>query len=361
MELLYKPDWEETKRRLTAWWCHEETDRCALGVTALKAGVPNSPPPALPARVEDRWLDFEYLHELNEYTMSRTFYGGEAFPVWNPGYPGWDLLAVALGAGVDLREDTGWVSPVIAGGELREHDCRRFVLSRENRWWDFSLKMHEFAVREAKGKSLPGLLALAGCGDTLAALRGTDNLLFDVVDCPDCVREFDLHLMEQWVAAYDALYGIIKDGAEGSTCWFNLWSPGRFYPVANDFAFMLSTKMFTEIFLPGIELQVNALDHAIFHLDGPGMFAHVDVLLELPGLQAFQVLPGDGNPSPLHYAETLRKIQSAGRNLHIALPPEEVETALGMLSSRGLYISTACSTEEEARKLIKNAAKWSKP
>lgn len=360
MQLLYKPDWEQTKKRLLAWWDHEEMDRCALGVTAPKAGFEHQLPPKLPDRVEDRWLNHSYLHNLNEYRMSRTFYGGEAFPVWNPGYPGWDLFAVYLGAGVELKEDTGWVSPVIEAGELTDYCCDELRIQPDNHWWNLSLDMHRYATREAKGKSLPGILALAGCGDTLAALRGTQNLLLDVIDCPEYVRELELSLMKHWTEVYTILYEIIKEGAEGSTCWFNLWSPGRFYVAANDFAYMISPKMFSDIFLPSIEMQVNFLDHSIYHLDGPGTFVHVDALLELPKLQAFQVLPGAGNPSPLHYVDTLKKIQKAGKNLQITIAADEVETALEILSARGLYIQTACNSEEEALYLIRNAEKWSK-
>jgi hypothetical protein len=34
MELQYKPDWVETKKRMVAWWAHEHIGRCALAVTA---------------------------------------------------------------------------------------------------------------------------------------------------------------------------------------------------------------------------------------------------------------------------------------------------------------------------------------
>jgi len=61
--------------------------RCAMAVYAPKAGVPAKDRPPFPEKVEDRWLDFQYLHDINEYNLSRTFFGGEAFPVWYPGYP----------------------------------------------------------------------------------------------------------------------------------------------------------------------------------------------------------------------------------------------------------------------------------
>ena len=70
-------------------------------------------------------------------------------------------------------------------------------------------------------------------------------------------------------------------------------------------------------------------------------------------------IPGAGKPSPLHYIDTLRLVQSRGKNLHITIPPEEVEPALELLSARGLFISTHCDTEEQARYLLKKAEDWS--
>jgi hypothetical protein len=84
-------------------------------------------------------------------------------------------------------------------------------------------------------------------------------------------------------------------------------------------------------------------------------------LAELPTIQAFQILPGAGKPSPLVYLDTLRLVQDRKKNLFITLPPDEVETALGLLSSRGLFIETSCETEAEARYLLKMAERWSHP
>lgn len=361
MSLLYKPDWEETKERFKAWWAHEDFGRCALSVVAPKDGRRDMPPPPLPEKVEDRWLNFDYLHAINEYRMSRTYFGGEALPKFTPGYPGWDFIPAYLGAQVDLAEETGWVHPMLANGELTDHDYNALKIQPDNRWWVFAQQMHQFAVAESAGKMLPGIQAIGACGDTLAALRSTNLLLTDVLDCPEYVRDFELYLMQQWTEVYDTFYQIIREGAEGSICWFELWAPGKFYPAQNDFSYMVSPKVFEQVFLPALALQSNFLDYSLYHVDGVGAFAHVDALCSsLPRLQAIQILPGAGKPSPLHYMDVLKKVQSYGKNLHITIPCNEVETALDNLSSRGLFIETCCSTEEEARSLLAMAEKRSR-
>jgi hypothetical protein len=74
-------------------------------------------------------------------------------------------------------------------------------------------------------------------------------------------------------------------------------------------------------------------------VDGVGAFKHVDALCRLPGLHALHILPEEGKPSPLYYMDVLKKVQKAGKNLHINIPAHEVAAALGNLSAKGLYIS----------------------
>ncbi len=57
--------------------------------------------------------------------------------------------------------------------------------------------------------------------------------------------------------------------------------------------------------------------------------------------------------------DTLKKVQAAGKNLHISIAADEVEKALAELSARGLFIQTGTATEDEARDLLKMAERWS--
>ena len=356
MGLLYKPDWDETKERYLAWWAGEALDRCALSVTAPRSGMPDEPPPAEPEDPAAKWTDLDYIRRTNEYRHSRTFYGGEAFPVWHGGYPGNKSLPVFLGCPITLGPETGWIDPVLTEPQP---DIRRLKIQRDGPHWQFATELLRTAARESAGKSVPSIGAFGGSGDNLSALRGNRQLLFDLADRPDWVRDAEMFLMDLWIEVYDIFYEIIREAAGGSTCWFELWSPGRFYAAQNDFSYMISPAMFRDIFLPVIRRQTEFLDHAVYHVDGIGSFAHVDALCELPRLQALQILPGAGKPSPLHYMEVLKRVQSKGKNLHITVPPGEVETALEVLSARGLFIRTVCESEEEARRLLRDAQRWS--
>lgn len=357
MNLRYKPDWEETKQRYRAWWAHDAIDRCTLAVTAPRVDIAQKEPPRYPPDILQRWTDLDFIARLNEYRFETTFYGGEAFPVWNGGYPGHTSLSTYLGGRIELDARTGWIEPMLLEEQL---DVASLCLDKESRWWRFTLALLECAAAESRGNSIPSIGAFGACGDTLASLRGSERFLYDLVDQPDRVRAADMRIMELWIEAYDAFYAVIQGVAEGSTCWFELWAPGKFYAVQNDFAYMISPAMFQEIFLPVIERQSRFLDYSVYHVDGIGNFAHVPALCELPRIQAFQIQAGAGKPSALHYLDVLKQVQRAGKNLHISLSPNEVETALGALSARGLFIDTACRTEAEARDLLTKAKQWSR-
>lgn len=358
MELLFKPDWHETKSRYLAWWNREGSDRCLLSVTApLTRSLPVSIP-AIPSEIEDQWFNLDYLKAINEFRLSNTFFGGEALPIWNPGYPGWANLQSYLGAEIELRETTVWSKRLIFDEEIADFDFHSLFVSPENPLWLKSKKMHKLAVNEAKGKSLPGILNLGGPGDILAHLRGSEALLIDLTENPEYISAFIGYLTEIWINIYEELYNLTREGAEGSTTWFELWSPERYYALSCDISYMISPKMFQSIFLPGIERQAKYLKHSVYHVDGVGSFAHVDSLCSIPEIQALQILPGEGKPSPLYYLDVLKKVQLNGKNLHITLPADQVEAALQNLSSRGLCIQTKCNSREEAEHIIKLSGKY---
>jgi len=358
VDLLYKQDWEQTKQRMRAWWAGENFGRCGLAVTAPRDGAASEPAPAEPTTVEQMWTDLDWISARRAWEHAQTFYGGEAFPVWHGGYPGNKSHACFLGCEVELDFHTGWVHthPALAGESI---DYTSLQIDESGAALALQMAMLRRGAAEAKGKSIPGVGAFGGTGDTLAALRGSERLLYDVADRPDEVRAAELHLMRQWCRLYERFDEVTHDAAEGSTCWFGLWSPGKFYATQNDFSYMISPRTYERVFLPALREQLAFLDHSIYHVDGIQSFAHVDLLCLQERLDGLQILPGAGKPSPLHYMAVLKKVQAAGKNLHISISADEVRPALTELSARGLFIATSCRTEAEARKLLRSAERWS--
>jgi hypothetical protein len=358
--LLFKEDWPETRARFVQWWDREYFGRCAMAVKAPRDNPPNVPPPSPPVSPEQKNHDPEWISQNMAHQLSATYFGGEAFPVWNDGYRGYLWIPVMLGCRAECGPDTSWTHPMLTDPDRLM--LNGLGLDESHPVYRMKAAVDKRAARECAGKSIPSIGAIGGGGDSLAAMRGTEQLLLDCVERPGAVMAAEARLMDIWIEYYGRCFNALNGPVWGSTCWFNLWSPGKFYAAQNDFSYNIGPAMFRELFLPAIQRQTEYLDHAVYHLDGIGAFHHLDALLELPGLQAIQVLPGAGKPSPLHYLDVLKKVQAAGKNLHITIPGGEVEQALSLLPARGLFINVlpALSSEKEARALIARAEQWSK-
>ena len=362
MELEYKPDIEETLERYKMWWAREDFGRCAISITAQKPPSPNNPSVKIPADIKKRWLDFKYLEASYENRLKNHIFIAETLPICHLGsYPAWDWLPMFLGCGVILDEITAWANPIIEEGSLEDYDPADIKIDFENEWWLLSQKYHAFINKLSKNKSMPWPPVMGGCGDMLGAVRTTNKLLFDVIDTPEAVKNFEERLMTIFMETFEHYYNIHKNYCfGGSVNWLNMWAPGKNYMPQSDFSYMISTKMYEELFIGQLIRELDYLDYSIFHLDGIGSFKHVDLLCSLENLNGVQVLPGAGKPWPLYYMDVLKKVQAAGKNLQIHLPPEEVGAALDNLSSKGLFIHTWCDNEEEANDLLKLVENQSK-
>ncbi len=354
MRVLYKEDWEQAKERFLAWWEGEIVDRVALQVRAPRKNYqPRSRP--VPATLEQRWTDIEWRLWEAEESFRATFFGGEAFPCfWCNLGP--DIMAACLGAELVFEQTTTWVKPLITDWETVPPLC----LDPNNRWWRLLQEMTKVAVEVGAGKFFVGLTDIHAGGDLLAALRGRENFCLDLVECPDKVREAMAAITPLFFEFYETLHAIIRTRYEGTSTWLNVWSPGRWYPVSMDALALISPQMFQAFFLDDIKAQVDWLDYSLFHLDGPDCIRHLDILLDLPKLHGIQWVPGARYSSMLPWVPLLKRIQKAGKLVHITVPVSDVEPLLRELSPKGLMIETWCATEDEARTLLRKAFVWTK-
>lgn len=352
--MLYKEDWEQAKERFLAWWNGEIVDRVAIQVRAPRKNYRPQYPPQ-PPTLEARWTDIEWRIVCADENLKATFFGGEAFPCfWCNLGP--DIMAAFLGAELVLEETTTWVKPLISDWET----APPLRIDPNNRWWLLTLNMTKAAVEFGKDKFFVGLTDIHAGGDLLAALRGRENFCMDLIDRPEKVREAMAQITPLFFGVYEAIHAVIKEPYEGTSTWLNVWSPGRWYPVSMDELALISPQMFREFFLEDIVAQINWLDHSLFHLDGPDCICHLDILLEIPKLHGIQWVPGARYKSMLVWVPLLRKIQQAGKLVHITVPANEVEPLLRELSPKGLMLDTYCSSEDEAKDLLRKAYQWTK-
>ena len=362
MEMEFKPDWSQAVKRFRAWWTGEIIDRVALQITAPKESYRHQPVP-IPQDLEERWTNMDYVIESAEERMRRTFYGGEAFPMYWPNL-GPDVFSAYLGCELVFMPSTTWAKPYINDWEDAEAPAYTSVpplkFYPNNRWWELTLQMIERSLESAPGRYFVGLTDLHGGMDALSAMRGREQLCFDLIECPERVKATMEILTSLWFEIYEGMYRPIREKLVGSSTWLSAWSPGRWYPTSCDFAALISPQMFDDFVLPDIIAEVEWLDQSLYHLDGPDAIVHLDSLLNIPKLGGIQWVPGAASSSMLHWIPLLKRIQEERKLLHLSVKPHEIEPLLGELSPKGLMLSTSCSTEVDAQELLSKAETWTR-
>ena len=287
--LLYRPDIDSARDRLTTWWKGGDIGRPVMLLTAPRR-EPIEHIPALPE--PEGWTtrystrDFDYRVNLAARACIYDHYLGEAMPQVAPDL-GANCLALYLGCrGVDGM-DTVWFRPCIA-----EPETARFEFDPDGFYWQFTLRLAREQARIGAGKFLTSFPDLIEGLDTLAAMRDTQPLLVDLLERPGWVHAALRQITARYFGCYDVLYEMFADERGGSHYW--AWAPGRMSTFQCDFSAMISPAMFAEFMMPVLEGMTARVDHCIYHWDGPGAIPHHDLLLSLPDLDVLQWTPGAG-------------------------------------------------------------------
>lgn len=290
MSLQYRPDWENARQRLTLWWNGGDIGRPAMQVTAPRA----EPWETLPTLQEPEGWVTHYSTKSLPYRIHLAFracvqqdYLGEAVPHAAPGDLAPNCLALYLGCeGIEMP-GTVWCRPCIESPE-----CARFERDPNNFYWQFSLAAYRQTAPLARGKFLLQFPDFIEGLDTLAAMRGTERLLEDLIDRPEWVHHCLRQITDRYFYYYDVIYNLIRDEVGGSVFW--AWAPGRMAKFQCDFSAMISPSMFRDFMLPILTEMTERVSYSMYHWDGPGAIRHLDALLSIPTLHMIQWTPGAG-------------------------------------------------------------------
>lgn len=361
----YKNDWDTAKKRFEAFWACDMLDRCCVSVTApRKVPMETSIELRSPENLVQQWTDPDLAYRTYNFLFSLGYHGGEALPltIANVG-PG--ALAAFVGSDYTFQPDTVWFGrePIIKEWKTRSS----LKLDKNNELWKAVLNLTEHYSKNAPGKHLVAMTDLGGGLDIAVPLRGTQELIYDLIDCPEEVVKLVDEIDEVWFRCFDELYGIMSRYTGGMATWIPLYLEGRWYPLQCDFSANLSPKIFDRYVKPSLEKEAAFLDKALYHLDGPDALKYIDSILDIDRINGIQWAPGDtGIPesSLAHdkWFPLYDKIQKKGKCLVLLnVQPREIEKILSRVSAKGLFITTRSDSQDEADELLKNVERWSRP
>jgi hypothetical protein len=350
--LLYRPDMDAVRSRLKVWWEGGDIGRPALAITVPRESpfemIPEMPQP-------QGWVtdystsNYAYRVNLAARQCINTYYLAEAVPSVSPDLAP-NCLALYLGChGVDMP-GTVWCEPI-----SDDLDDLRFEYDPGNFYWQFSRRLAHDQLRLGAGKFLLQFPDLIEGLDTLAAMRGTDHLLIDLIERPEWVQACLRLITDRYFHYYDIWYDVMRDETGGSIYW--LWAPGRMTKLQCDFSAMISPTMFKEFMVPVLTEMCERVSYSIYHWDGPGAIPHHDHLLSIPRLKMIQWTPGAGTETtgsrrwyPLYH-----KTIDAGKKVFLYMETIEEFEALAHEFGRKLkqfYLIVQAPSIKEANRLI---------
>jgi len=354
MSYLDEVEFETIKQRFDAFWDREIIDRPLIRITAPKAKRIKGSCPK-PERMEERWTNIEYVVEKAELELRNTFFLGDAIPFYLPNL-GPDSFTAFLGAELTFKsEETSWAEPFLE--DLSGYEP---VLRKDNKWWRIMNELLDAFCEVAEGRFMIGIPDIHYGGDSLVATIGAQKLIRCLFTQPEDVKRLIRKLTEICRMVFDQYYEKISRVQDGSITWIPAYSRGKFFALQDDFSGLVSPKMFEEFFVEEQEILSKYLDNSIFHLDGPMALGNLDRLLQIDSLDGIQWVPGAGAKPMSEWLDVCRKVLDAGKCLQITCKPEEVDFLLSNLKHEGLFISTYCRSEKEAREVLKIAERHGK-
>jgi hypothetical protein len=354
MELLYKPDAAQACARMAAWWEGAILDRATIHLTAPKPTPQPLPTQAYPSE-EARWLDVEGVVARADRQAANTYWAGDALPMFWPNL-GPEILTGCMGAPLTFGATTSWSTPILYDWA----DIPTLQIQPDNLYLQTLLAMIRLGLEVGKGKFVVGLTDIHPGADLAASFRDPQQLCVDILDAPEQVHALNVQLFPTYFDFYEMQRALLlAAGQTYTSSWLPLFAEdGRYYIPSCDFSIMISTAMFEEFFLPELLAEIDWLDRSIYHLDGPGALRHLDTLLAIEKLDAIQFVYGDGSGPATRWLPVYRRIQDAGKRIHVSLTPGEIDAFMDALRPEGVMLSTTAGSVEEADAILAKIAKW---
>lgn len=350
----WKENWEESKKRYIEWWKNKGLV-ISMWEHLEKEGEPHenveAPEPA--KDLNQYWFDPEWRARNLHYQMSKSSFKADILSVANT-HLGPGSLAACLGAQLEAGNDTIWIkeSPGFDGA---------IRLDENNRWWVLHQELLKECKKLSQGKYFVGMPDLIEGLDTLASLRGTDQVLMDMMLQPEMLEEQLQKVNELYFEVFHRLYDIIREGDEMAFCYFSIWGPGTVSKLQSDISVMISEEDFRRFAQPFLREQAQKIDYTLYHLDGVDAIRHLDAILEIKELNAVQWTPGIGQPqggSPQWYG-LYKKILAAGKSVMANwVTLEELEPLLDNVGNHGIHVNIDFKTEKDIDIALKIAEKY---
>jgi hypothetical protein len=354
------PNIDQARKNHTAWWNRKGM---VLNLCAPKANPPVTEIPPTPSDARSRWTDLSYRVRSAQHDMANMAFYADAPVVFNTTFgPG--TLAEILGAKPVYEPTTVWYETCISDPDT--YGSIRFN-PQNNASLDLHMRFIDEAIRRSGGQFTVAMGDIIENLDTLASMRGSQELLMDLVERPDWVHARQREILQAFKEVFELFYIRTRDELNGNAFVFDIWGPGRTCKVQCDFCCMISPAMFGEFVVPYLTQQCDWLDYSMYHLDGETALHHVDALLAIESLDAIQWTPlgasgqSDISPTGGHplWFDLYKRIKAGGKAVQASwVKAHEIVPLIDAVGPEGLYISAMAPDEATAEKIVQQVEQY---
>ena len=164
-----------------------------------------------------------------------------------------------------------------------------------------------------------------------------------------------IKLYDGWQKFIDDTLAVTGKIQKGTVNWMNIWHPEKCIPSRTIFPASSPPRCTGNFSSAELVKEIDYLDASIYHLDGEECLQHLDILLEIPNLNAIQWVRGARNDDkPIEkWLPLYQKMQAKKKAIIVYPRPHEVQLVLDNLKPEGLLIQTWAKDVEEAKDLMK--------
>jgi len=337
------------------WWCGDlDRPLIELRVANRDPGRPRPDAPLLSqATCTDLAVSVEDLVDRIDWELSRYTYYADSFPFVNLDAFGPGIMAAFCGAIVDDSTGQIWFHP--AQPDIPITDLH-LEYDPGNIWLNRIKEFCRAAMDRWQGRVMVGMPDLGGNLDIIQTFLPGERLIMELCDEPDEVTRLVWEEHDLWRRFYDEISDVLQPVNPGYSDWSYIYSKSPSYILQCDFSYMIGPSMFAQFVLPELKASIRRLSHTIYHLDGVGQLAHLDMLLGIPELGAIQWVPGDGRPGQDEWPDLRRKIAASGKGTQTGGSLETLQTIIDQAGSgRGIHHRAAApqgATDSDIRRVL---------
>ncbi len=242
--------------------------------------------------------EYERLFQLHDETAGDFLWSAAAF--W--GIPWMEALA---GCGVITDHTTGSSRSQVPADFQGPKDVPEF--DPKDPWVQKALEFLKRLTRVSRGRFPLATTLMRGISDLLAALYGSPDFLYSLMDRPDEQKRVVQKLTSLWIAFARSQLEMIPDfhGGTGSF-YYGVWLPGKGVWLQEDASALMSPELFGSFVAPAIHQMAGSFDTSVIHLH-PSSYIPVEFLVETT-LSAVELHIDFGGPRAEELFPYYRKI-----------------------------------------------------